>query len=218
MSTPDRPHSARSVFVLLMLCGCAPAGPQSTKCPDGQVQRCPECECRGAARGTPKSQTPGWATASDSASNADQMRKANSCFATAGCPYAPHPLPSCAADVVPESDWWDLARNKKQVVAAGRLEVIFGETTQAGCTVVRPCCNTERARLVVRTPRGRISLTSPTKPHAFVCLGDQSADCCPFAPEVNVVVRGVISAPFGLHNYEMTEPELCVPPEPPARK
>lgn len=95
------------------------------------------------------------------------------------------------------------------MIAEGRLEALFGSTTQAGCSVARPCCNTERAQLVVRTTHGRIMLTSASNFFAFQCVGDQSADCCPFAPGQEVRVRGVIAAPYNGINYQMTDPELC---------
>lgn len=189
--------------------GCAPAGSEP-KCAGSSVKNGPPCQCAPQADAGSAESATGWAKSSDSASRADQTRKPNSCFASDGCPFPPYPVPRCPAGAGAQDDWWDLGREGTRVVASGRLETMFGETTQAGCSVVRPCCNTERARLVVRTTRGRIGLASTDNPYAFVCVGDQSADCCPFPPDASVLVSGVIASRFAWVNYEITNPELCI--------
>ncbi|MFO0570320.1 MAG: hypothetical protein U0263_32055 [Polyangiaceae bacterium] len=61
----------------------------------------------------------------------------------------------------------------------------------------------------MRTDRGRIRLVSDTNPFAFQCVGDGSADCCPFPPTAHVLVKGVMAAPYDSFNFTMTDPRLC---------
>ena len=187
---------------------CSPSETGEAKCPTAPAptRLSPPLH---DARTTPPRPV-GWASSANSSSTRDQTRNPKSCFAAAGCPYAPHSLPRCPPEAAPDPNWWDLGRVGSVVIAPGNLETLFGSTTQAGCSVVHPCCNTERAQLVVRTTYGRITLTSPSNPFAFQCVGDQSADCCPFAPGQTVLVKGLMSAPYAFNNYTMADPELCV--------
>jgi hypothetical protein len=198
---------ARFTGALFVVVACAPGGGPEANCPKPAQPACePVAHDAGAIRARPV----GWASGSDSRSTRDQRVTSRACFATAGCPYAPHPLPRCPADAKADPNWWDREQGSSVVIAPGRLDTLPGSTTQARCGVTRECCNTERAQLVVRTRLGRIKLVSSSNPFAFQCVGDQSADCCPFAPGETVLVKGLTAATFDYVNYTMTDPELCV--------
>lgn len=200
-------------MVMILASGCASAPVSSTEPSAPKARTVPACPP--AKVHVAPSPSVGWVSEHVSPGIGELGSGFRSCFADDGCPYVPRQLPECAEGTLVDIGWWDDAQLGDRMTVRGILEPIYEYEPSSSCDDHSPCCKVEHQQLVVRTSRGRIGLRSTTNAFAFRCFGDQTGQCCPFAPlGVEVLVRGAKAAPFRFNNYEFTDPELCRVPTP----
>ena len=154
---------------------------------------------------------PGWRSAADWPDALTSISSKPGCAARTGCPYIPLALPPCMPSTGIDDDWWKTSESGRRVQFRGQLEAIPGETTQAGCFPLNPCCNLQRPQLVIRTDHGRVLPREASRLKAFTCFGDVSGFCCPIAPiGQSVIVRGTIVRGNGVFDYVVERPAICL--------
>jgi hypothetical protein len=136
------------------------------------------------------------------------------CLKDVGCPFQPVALPACepglAAVILS-----DLSILKTSV---GRRMALRGflranpRVTLADCG--KECCNFGGGHIALTdaTTRGHVEergvrLMDDAAPRAFDCVGDESASCCGFPLEQEVVAEGRLAERDG--RFVLEAPRLC---------
>lgn len=143
-----------------------------------------------------ESPRPGWATSGDSTFTPfDEPDDRKTCLDTLGCPFKPHELPLCPANIrgcSPRDVLGAAAElTGRRVVLRGQL----GTGWREPIILRHPICGelTERPSLFVYGHSAALYLTTGAPSDAFRCRGDASLLCCGFPNHADVLVVGKLT-------------------------
>ncbi len=150
-----------------------------------------------------------WTRAADS-SAATMQSVSPRCLRDVGCPFKPVAIARCPAPIRTLTVAEALRRpaSTEKIFVRGRLHA-DSVVTLLACSE-RTCCNTSGGELALSEDvdamlHGEaLRFSSSTRPRAFACAGDDSAECCGFEP-------GEVIALGEVREGTMSEPLLCKP-------